>query len=219
MWEAAAQDRCFRTLQDPAAEGCRSRMGHNTFGIWNENAYQLWMDVSTLSMLMDELPEDSLRASQSPTAWSGIRASSILNNRLKRGTSKLPPSPCLAAASAGMPQWFHGTIDGGSGNSHLDLAWLWPMQETHRKTARYICRPAASFLEQYPEYRYIQKPAGRLRDVPGSITPSCMNASAAPSGPAAGSRRERHVVEPDTNIPSGEALVRQLVFWQALLPR
>lgn len=52
------------TLQDPAAEGCRSRMGRNTFGIWNENAYQLWMDVSTLSMLMDELPEDSLRASQ-----------------------------------------------------------------------------------------------------------------------------------------------------------
>lgn len=65
MWEAAAQDRCFpelcRTLRRKAAA---ARMGRNTFGIWNENAYQLWMDVSTLSMLMDELPEDSLRASQ-----------------------------------------------------------------------------------------------------------------------------------------------------------
>ena len=37
--------------------------------------------------LMDELPEDSLRASQIADGWSGIRASSILNNRLKRGTS------------------------------------------------------------------------------------------------------------------------------------
>ena len=88
MWEAAAQDRCFpELLQDPAAEGCRSRMGRNTFGIWNENAYQLWMDVSTLSMLMDELPEDSLRASQIADGWERYTRIVDLNNRLKRGTS------------------------------------------------------------------------------------------------------------------------------------
>ena len=49
---------------DPKTEGQRARVGRSTFGVWNEDAYQLWMDVSTLSMLMDELPEDSLRASK-----------------------------------------------------------------------------------------------------------------------------------------------------------
>ena len=52
------------TLGDPKEEGRRARMGHNTFGIWNEDAYQLWLDVSTLRMLLDELPEDSLRAAK-----------------------------------------------------------------------------------------------------------------------------------------------------------
>lgn len=52
------------TLGDPRKEGERTRVGHSTFGIWNEEAYQLWLDVSTLSMLMDELPEDSLRAAK-----------------------------------------------------------------------------------------------------------------------------------------------------------
>lgn len=52
------------TMGDPKAEGSRTRMGRSTFGIWNEDAYQLWMDVSTLTMLMNELPEDSLRAAK-----------------------------------------------------------------------------------------------------------------------------------------------------------
>ena len=143
------------TLQDPAAEGCRSRMGRNTFGIWNENAHQLWMDVSTLSMLMDELPEDSLRASQIADGWSGIRASSILNNRLKRGTSvtakPVPRCGPLLECHNGSTAPLMAAV----GNSHLDLAWLWPMQETHRKTARTFAAQLR-LLEQYPEYRYIK---------------------------------------------------------------
>ena len=41
------------------------------------------------------------------------------------------------------------------GNSHLDLAWLWPMQETERKTARTFAQQLR-LIEKYPEYRYIQ---------------------------------------------------------------
>lgn len=56
--------RAAGAFADPKTEGQRARVGRSTFGVWNEDAYQLWMDVSTLSMLMDELPEDSLRASK-----------------------------------------------------------------------------------------------------------------------------------------------------------
>ena len=41
------------------------------------------------------------------------------------------------------------------GHAHLDLAWLWPMQETERKTARTFAQQLR-LLEKYPEYRYIQ---------------------------------------------------------------
>ena len=90
------------TLQDPAAEGCRSRMGRNTFGIWNENAYQLWMDVSTLSMLMDELPEDSLRASQIADGGSGqFSSGSGLAVAYARDSPKDGAYICRPAASFG----------------------------------------------------------------------------------------------------------------------
>lgn len=33
-----------------------------TYGIWNEDAYQLYMDVDTLYQLVDQLDPESLRA-------------------------------------------------------------------------------------------------------------------------------------------------------------
>lgn len=143
------------TLQDPAAEGCRSRMGRNTFGIWNENAYQLWMDVSTLSMLMDELPEDSLRASQIADGLE--RYTRIVDFEQPAETR----DECYRQARASLRpllECHNGStapLMAAVGNSHLDLAWLWPMQETHRKTARTFAAQLR-LLEQYPEYRYIQ---------------------------------------------------------------
>ena len=41
------------------------------------------------------------------------------------------------------------------GNAHLDLAWLWPMAETHRKTERTFAAQLR-LLEEYPEYKFIQ---------------------------------------------------------------
>ena len=37
------------------------------------------------------------------------------------------------------------------GHSHLDLAWLWPIRETKRKTARTIAS-LFYFLDKYPNY-------------------------------------------------------------------
>ena len=41
------------------------------------------------------------------------------------------------------------------GNSHLDLAWLWPLHETYRKTARTFAAQLRH-IEEYPEYKFIQ---------------------------------------------------------------
>ena len=143
------------TMGDPKEEGRRTRVGRSTFGVWNEPAYQLWMDVSTLWQLLDELPEDSLRASKIADGLeeytrivdfeqplperiaSYERAREALRPLMEAHNG--PTAPVLAAV----------------GNAHLDLAWLWPQQETHRKTARTFAAQLR-LLERYPEYKYIQ---------------------------------------------------------------
>ena len=44
------------------------------------------------------------------------------------------------------------------GHSHMDTAWLWPVDETIRKCARTYCN-AMSLMRQYPEYKFIQSSA------------------------------------------------------------
>lgn len=45
-------------------EGRRITFGHPTYGIWNEDAYQLYIDADTLDKLLGTLDEKSLRASR-----------------------------------------------------------------------------------------------------------------------------------------------------------
>ena len=52
------------SYQDPLKEGERRKLGVCTYGIWNEDAYQLYMDVSTLDKLLGTLDENSLRAAK-----------------------------------------------------------------------------------------------------------------------------------------------------------
>ena len=52
------------SYQDPLEEGKRRTLGVCTFGIWNEDAYQLWMDADTLKQVLDKLDPNSLRAAK-----------------------------------------------------------------------------------------------------------------------------------------------------------
>ena len=198
------------TLGDPAAGGPRTRFGRSTFGVWNEDAYQLWMDVSTLSQLMDELPQDSLRAA---------KIAGGLEEYTRLVDFEQPPAardesyraarealrPLLACRNGSTAPRMAAV-----GNAHLDLAWLWPMQETHRKTARTFAAQLR-LLERYPGYRFIQsQPAAyeMCRDHYPELYARIRQAAQAGGWIAEGAM----YVEPDTNIPSGESLVRQLVF-------
>ena len=198
------------TLGDPRKEGERTRVGHSTFGIWNEDAYQLWLDVSTLSMLMDELPEDSLRAAK---IADGLEAYTRLvdfeqppqerNACYRKAREMLRP---LMACHNGSTAPRMAAV----GNAHLDLAWLWPMQETHRKTARTFAAQLR-LLDRYKDYRFIQsQPAAyeMCREHYPELYARICEAVREGRWIAEGAM----YVEPDTNMPSGEALVRQLTF-------
>ena len=194
---------------DPKTEGRRTAMGRNTFGIWQEDAYQLWLDVSTLHMLMNELPDTSLRAAK---VADGLEKYTLLVDFEQPREARLADyrrarkalAPLLTSANgATMPRM------SAVGNSHLDLAWLWPMQETERKTARTFAQQLR-LLEKYPEYRYIQsQPAAyeMCRKRYPELYERICGAISRGQWIADGAM----YVEPDTNMPSGEALVRQVL--------
>ena len=110
---------------------------------------------STLSMLMDELPEDSLRASQIADGLERYtrivdfeQPAETRDECYRQARASLRP---LLECHNGSTAPLMATV----GNSHLDLAWLSPMQETHRKT---LARTFAAQLRLWNnrEYRYIQ---------------------------------------------------------------
>lgn len=96
------------------------------------------------------------------------------------------------------------------GNSHLDTAWLWPLRETHRKAARTFST-AATLLEREPDYRFAASQPQQLEWVrdehPGLWKRIQAHVSAGRFGVVGAMW-----VEPDCNLPSGESLVRQIVY-------
>lgn len=196
-------------FQDPAREGGRRALGRSTYGIWNEAAYQLLMDVETLRRLMETMDETSLRAAKIAKALE--RFTLIVDfeqPREKRIASYLEAREALrpvmeAKNGSTVPQFY------AVGNAHLDLAWLWPMAETHRKTERTFAAQLR-LIEEYPEYKFIQsQPASyeMCRKYYPELFERIREAIKKGQWIADGAMW----VEPDTNMAGGEALIRQLV--------
>ncbi|MEM6431000.1 MAG: glycoside hydrolase family 38 C-terminal domain-containing protein [Deinococcota bacterium] len=117
-----------------------------------------------------------------------------------------------------------------SGHAHIDLVWLWPLEETVRKTQRTFAT-ALHLLERYPEATFNQS-SGQLYALVEAADPelfarvlNAMDAGdqAAPEPPrqdptAHPNPRWEGVggmwVEPDANMPCGESFVRQLLYGQ-----
>ena len=98
----------------------------------------------------------------------------------------------------------------GVGHAHIDCAWLWPLRETRRKCARTFSNQLR-LLERYPEHHFVCSQAVQYQwmkdgypDLYEQIVEQVRSERWEPVGGM--------WVEPDTNIPSGESLVRQLVY-------
>lgn len=98
------------------------------------------------------------------------------------------------------------------GHSHLDLAWLWPIRETKRKSVRTFCNQINN-IEKYPFYIYgASQPQQydwikeNYPDFFAKIKQKVAENRIEIQGPM--------WVESDTNLASGEALVRQILYGQ-----
>ncbi len=197
------------TYTDPKEHSFRTVLGNLTFGIWNEDAYQLYMDLETLRLLIDEVDPESLRADRLASALEQATLAADFEQPMEERIRSYREArqilkPALAAVNGTTAPQFYAI-----GNAHLDLAWLWPMAETRRKTSRTFAAQLR-LIEEYPEYKFIQsQPAGYVmcRENYPELYERIKAAAKKGQWIAEGAMW----VEPDTNMTSGESLIRQLI--------
>jgi alpha-mannosidase len=184
-------------------------VGESTFGIWHEEAYQLWLDAQALYDLRNSLDAESLRVAEIDE---GLRAFTCIADlelpypavleSLSAARARLRPLlECANGSTAPTLYTF--------GHAHLDVAWLWPLQETERKMARTISNQLA-LIAEYPTYRFLQSQphlyymlAKRYPELYERFCAAVKKGNIIAEGGM--------WVEADTNLSGGEALVRQFI--------
>ena len=146
-----------------------------------------------------ELPKDLLR---SPAGLDAAQRKSVVAARdalvaaLKRLRRRYPQNGSLAL----------------TGHAHIDLAWLWPLAETRRKANRTF-HTMIRLMDRYPDFRFnastAQLYAYLEEDDPKLIAEIKKKVATGQWEPIGGMW-----VEPDTNMPTTESLVRQLLYGQ-----
>ena len=193
----------------PEPPALQVTVGKSAFGVWNEELFQVAMDYLTLYSLVQKLPEKSLRTMKiveglkkfTYIADFELPEPELTASVVEAGKVLKPLLACKNGSTA--PEY---TI---FGQSHLDLAWLWTLEETMRKTARTYSNQLA-LMEEYPEYAFLLCEPPILEwlrelypNVYERVLEKVRSGNFYPEGAL--------WVEFDTNIPSGEGLVRQFV--------
>lgn len=187
----------------------RQRMGVSTYGVWHEDAYQLWLDVRTIADLLESVDADSLRAMKLEEAlerftldvdFEQAREGRLADYRAAREML----APVLAAHNGSTAPRMAAI-----GNAHLDVCWLWPYRETQRKVARTFAQQIR-LMDLYPQYKFIQSQPETYqicKELYPELYERIKEKIRAGQWIADGSMW----VEPDTNMTSGESLIRQIM--------
>ncbi|HEV7276705.1 MAG TPA: glycoside hydrolase family 38 C-terminal domain-containing protein [Devosiaceae bacterium] len=110
-----------------------------------------------------------------------------------------------------------------TGHAHIDLAWLWPYAETRRK-ARRTFHTALALIEGSNQhlaesgFRFNQSTAHYYAQIEED-DPALFRKIAAAVRAGAWETIGGMWVEPDTNMPTGESLVRQVLYGQRYFER
>ncbi|MCQ2463505.1 MAG: hypothetical protein MJ177_08920, partial [Clostridia bacterium] len=97
-----------------------------------------------------------------------------------------------------------------AGHSHIDVAWLWRIQESERKAARTFSN-TLSLMDAYPDFRFTQSQAV-LYDMVKENYPEIYEGIKQKVKNGQWNITGNTWVECDTNIASGESMVRQLLY-------
>lgn len=98
----------------------------------------------------------------------------------------------------------------GIGHAHIDLAWLWRLSHSRQKAARTFAT-ALHLMRQYPEYRFVHS-SPQLYKFLQQDYPELFERVKARIESGEWEITGGMWVEADTNLPSGESLVRQFLL-------
>ena len=188
----------------------RTRLGTCTFGVWNEEAYHLLLEIQALYDIWENAGQDSLRVADIGEALQEFTMlvdysleENAFQSCLKECRSFL--KPYLACTNGSTVPQMHAI-----GHAHIDLEWFWPIEETERKCARTMAAQIRH-MEEYPEYKMLlSQPAlyEMIRkyypELYVKLKEKAQNGQLIPEGGM--------WAEADTNIPSGESLIRQFLY-------
>lgn len=193
----------------PEPPPTQSKVGPSTFGVWQEEVYQLALDVETLYEVREKLNANSLRVQEIDA---GLRDFTILvdfelpNKEMLETVQACRERlrPLLAAVNGSTAPTMYAF-----GHAHIDVAWLWPLAETERKCVRTFSSQLA-LMKQYPEFKFLQSQPHLYRmvkdhypDLYARVKKAIAAGQFVPEGGM--------WVEADTNISGGESLIRQFI--------
>lgn len=188
----------------------QKKVKSGSLGIMYDEVFGLWMDVKVLYDLRSNLDVNSLRRAKIEKALAdmcdtvNIEAENEVFLIQVRKAREILRSVTECKNGATAPTVY------AIGHSHLDLEWLWTREETRRKIARTLGNQLR-LMEEYDDYKYIQTQPWLLETLKNEYPSLYEEVKVAVADsriiPEGGSW-----VEPDTNIPSGESLIRQFMF-------
>ncbi len=171
--------------------------------VFDQEAYDLWMDIRCLFSLWEGLTDNTVRKKR---ILHGLNKAC---NLWDDGRNKVA---CLALTKEllSLPANASALTAWSIGHAHIDVAWLWPIRETRRKCGRTFST-ALRFLDEYPEYIFGASQAQLYQfvkeDYP-QLYQEIKDKVIAGKWECQGATW----VEMDTNIPSGESLIRQCIY-------
>ena len=128
--------------------------------------------------------------------------------------AELPRASACARCATRYPQTGALAL---TGHAHIDLAWLWPLDETRRKANRTFST-MIGLMDRHPDFRFNQSTAqlyAFLEEDDPALFARIKEKVAAGQWEPIGAMW----VEPDTNMPTGESFVRQLLYGQRYFER
>ncbi len=185
----------------------RPMFGASQLCIFEEDVYQFFIDLECLYDLRGSLDAKSLRVAEIDRCLTQVFATVDLTLRQEELGENVKQcrkimEPLLSCVNGSTAPTLYLM-----GQSHLDVAWLWPIAETKRKIARTMSNQLA-LMDEYPEYTYTQSQpylfllVKRLYpELYERIKQAVKEGRIIPEGSM--------WVEPDTNLPGGESLIRQ----------
>jgi alpha-mannosidase len=184
-------------------------VGESSFGIWEEEVYQLALDVDTLYLLRNTLDPDSLRVSEIDRGlreFTTIVDFELAHERMLETVRRCRKAlaPLLACVNGSTAPTLYAF-----GHGHIDVAWLWPLAETERKAARTFSTQLA-LIREYPGYRFLQSEPQlylMLKEKYPELYARVARAAREGRVVAEGGMW----VEADTNLSGGESLIRQFL--------